>query len=262
MTTSTPDNAGTAAQVCGDRPTVLRGAGRDWPVRAALREARLRELADRPVVAEDSERRAVTVRLREMLDELGATRPRGLYLRNQLVSEFEPELWKLVPREVRRLNWLLALPADVRPDWVWLMIGGAGTSSPLHVDTMASSAWNLLCSGRKRWTFHPPDRAEEWHLLPPGCSSVPGGYGGEGVTLVQVPGDIVVTPSGWAHEVHNLTGTVSVTANFINRSNLDFAKRYFEVLGDVANHAVLTTVGATFEQLDGRTGGDGGSRAR
>ncbi|MFD5871343.1 transcription factor jumonji [Streptomyces sp. NPDC060322] len=262
MTTSTADDSVTAARICGDRPVVLRGAGREWPVYAALHEARLRELDDRPVVAEDARRQAVTVRLREVLDELRSGRPRGLYLRDQLVSEFEPGLWNLVPREIRRLNWLLALPADVRPDWVWLMIGAAGTSSPLHVDTMASSAWNLLCSGRKEWSFHPPWRAEEWRLLPPGCAGAQGADDGEGVTLVQEPGDIVVTPSGWAHEVRNPTGTVSVTANFVNRSNLGFAKRYFDVLGDLSNHELLTAVGATFDLLDDAAGGHDGSRAR
>ncbi|MEU0136329.1 cupin-like domain-containing protein [Streptomyces sp. NPDC006296] len=257
MTTSTPDDSVTATGMCGDRPTVLRGAGRDWPVYARLDEARLRELGDRPVVARDAGNRPVTVPLREVVDELRAERPRGLYLRDQLVSEFEPGLWNLVPREVRRLNWLLALPEDERPDWVWLMIGGAGTGSPLHVDTMASSAWNLLGSGRKRWTFHPPHRAEELGLLPPGCAGPPGGRSAAAVTLVQEAGDVVVTPSGWAHEVHNLTGTVSLTANFVNGSNLRFAQRYFEVQGDRANHGLLTSVGAAFERLDAVTGGGG-----
>ncbi|MFE2060055.1 transcription factor jumonji [Streptomyces sp. NPDC056465] len=261
MTTSTADDSATAVRMCGPVPVVLRGAGRTWPVYGALGEARLRELDDRPVVAEDSRGREVTVRLREVLDEVRAARPRGFYLRNQLLSDFEPELWSLVPREVRRLNWLLALPADVRPDWVWLMIGGAGTGSPLHVDTMASSAWNLLCSGRKEWTFHPPWRSEEWRLLPPGCGGAPGAGRGN-VTLVQEPGDIVVTPSGWAHEVRNPTGTVSVTANFVNRSNLGFVQRYFAAIGDRAHHDLLTAVGATFDLLDGTAGGHDGAGAR
>ncbi|MFH8892719.1 transcription factor jumonji [Streptomyces sp. NPDC017949] len=251
MTTSTremSDAAGLTEQLCGDKPVVLRGAGLDWPVYAALQEERLRDL-DRPVVAEGPERQPTTVQLSEILDELHAELPLGLYLRNQLVSEFEPALWDLVPREIRRLNWLLALPAEIRPDWSWLMIGGTGTSSPMHVDTMASGAWNLLCAGRKRWTFHSPERAEEWCLLPPGCCTT-GTSDGEFIELLQEPGDVVVTPSGWAHEVHNLTGTISITANFINRSNLGFAKRYFEVLGDRASHEVLTAVGATFELLD------------
>lgn len=261
LTISTPDMSDAIERLRGDRPAVLRGTGLEWPVYAALQETRLRALPDRPVEAESLDRRPVTVRFTEVLDELRAERPRGLYLRHQLVSQFEPHLWNLVPRDVRRLNWLLALPADVRPDWVWLLIGGPATNSPLHVDTMASAAWNLLCSGRKKWIFHSPERAEEWQLLPPGCC-VAGTYGEDSIELVQEPGDIVVTPSGWAHEVHNVTGTVSLTANFINDANLEFAKRYFEVLGDTANHEVLKAVGTTFERLGNGTAsvsvGDGG----
>lgn len=251
----------TVELMCGDRPAVLRGAGRDWPVYAALREARLRARDDRLVVAEDAQRRPVTVPLSRVLDELHAATPRGLRLHRQRVSEFDPNLWGLVPMAVRRLNWLLALPVDGRPDWAWLMIGGAGTGSPMHVDTMASAAWNLLCAGRKTWTFHPPTRAEEWHLLPPGCCGAEAAaYGSERWELVQEPGDVVVTPSGWAHEVRNDTGAISITANFINHTNIAFAQRYFELLGDAGNHQLLKAVGTTFARLGNRRGG--GSRLR
>ncbi|QFZ23956.1 transcription factor jumonji [Saccharothrix syringae] len=227
-----------------DRPVVHRGLGLGWPVFAALQEPALRQREDRPVEVEDAEGRTVTARLSEVLDELSAPDPRGLYLRHQLVSEFDPGLWALVPRGVRRHNWLSALPEDVRPDWAWVMIGAAGTRSPMHVDVAASAAWNLLCAGRKRWAFHPRRRAEEWHLLPAGCAG--DDRGAEPVELVQEPGDVVVTPSGWAHEVVNLTGTVSITANFVNGGNLDFALRYFDLVGDEASRDLLTAVGASF----------------
>ncbi|MFJ9823449.1 cupin-like domain-containing protein [Streptomyces sp. NPDC101160] len=232
--------------LCGAEPALLRGAGRHWPVFAALSEENLRAHADRRVEAEDRDRRPVTVSLGEVLDDMRDARPRGLYLRHQSLSRFDPALPGLVPKEVRRLNWLLALEADARPDWSWLMIGSAGTSSPLHVDVMASAAWNLLCAGTKRWTFHPPEQAEEWRLLPPGCARDT--YDRAPREFVQQPGDLVVTPSGWAHEVHNVTGSIAVTSNFINRSNLDFALRYFELAGDTDAHDVLAAVGAAFAQ--------------
>ncbi|GGP56062.1 cupin-like domain-containing protein [Streptomyces melanogenes] len=256
---STPDASADAADadlpalLCGAEPALLRGAGRHWPIFAALSEENLRARADRLVEAEDRDRRPVTVSLTEVLDDMRATRPRGLYLRHQSVSRFDPALPTLVPKEVRRLNWLLALEPDARPDWSWLMIGAAGTSSPVHVDVMASAAWNLLCAGTKRWTFHPPKRAEEWRLLPPECAR--GTHDSPPREFIQEPGDIVVTPSGWAHEVHNLTGSIAVTSNFINRSNLDFALRYFSLIGDTDAHDVLVAVGAAFTQH-----GEGGGR--
>ncbi|MCX4540024.1 cupin-like domain-containing protein [Streptomyces sp. NBC_01565] len=246
------------ALLCGAAPALLRGAGLHWPVFAALSEGSLRARPDRPVEAEYRDRRPVTVSLSDVLDDMRAHRPQGLYLRHQLVSEFDPALLDLVPREVRRLNWLLALESDARPDWTWLMIGAAGTSSPMHVDVMASAAWNLLCTGTKRWIFHPPERAEEWSLLPPGCAagttdSV--AADGRPLEFLQEAGDIVVTPSGWAHEVHNVTGSIAVTGNFINHSNLDFAHRYFELTGDTDARDVLVAVGEAFARH-----AEGGSR--
>ncbi|MEV8532691.1 transcription factor jumonji [Streptomyces sp. NPDC051211] len=248
-----PEHGSVPGLLCGSEPVLLRGAGTRWPIFTSLQERQLRERPDRPVEAEDRERRPVTVPLSAVLDDLDARCPQGLYLRNQLVSHFDPELIALIPKEVRRLNWLLALEPGARPDWSWLMIGAAGTSSPMHVDVMASAAWNLLCAGTKRWTFHPPERAEEWGLLPPGCTARAADAGEPRLEFVQEPGDIVVTPSGWAHEVHNLTGSIAITSNFINGSNMDFALRYFEVLQDTAARELLVAVGETFARL-----GEGG----
>ncbi|MGH8791071.1 MAG: hypothetical protein ACRDXX_00275, partial [Stackebrandtia sp.] len=251
LTTSSPESSrvddARTVDFASHEPIVLRGVGADWPVFAALREERLREDAERPVEVEELDGTSTTVSLGELLDDMRASRPRGLYMRHQLVSKFDPGLWELVPRHVRRLNWLLALPAEARPDWAWLMIGAAGTRSDMHVDVMASAAWNLLCAGCKKWTFHSRDRAVEWNLLPAGCAEP--SEDARCVEFFQEPGDVVITPSGWAHEVHNVTGTVSVTANFVNASNLDFAKRYFEVVGDAANLGVLAAVGEAFSRL-------------
>lgn len=249
MTTSTPEPG---LDLSSPVPVLLPGIGPAWPVWPALAEDELRHRhGERPVLAEELTGREVRLPLRELLDELHAPQPRGLYLRHQLLSRFDPRLWALVPREVRRHNWLAALPPELRPDWAWLMIGARGTSTPLHVDLMASSAWNLLRSGRKRWRFHPPARAESWGLLPPGCHP-PGAAAGGQVEFVQRPGDLVVTPSGWAHEVHNLTGTVSITANFVNHSNLGFALRYFELTGDTPNLEALTAIRDAFSEALGR----------
>ncbi|QES47536.1 transcription factor jumonji [Streptomyces venezuelae] len=250
----TPESGSVSGLLCSAEPVLLRGAGTHWPVFTALQQQYLRERPDRQVEAEDRDRRPVTVPLSAVLDDMSARRPKGLYLRNQLVSDFDPALIALIPRDVRRLNWLLAIEPDARPDWTWMMIGAAGTGSPMHVDVMASAAWNLLCAGAKRWTFHPPERAEEWGLLPPGCSPRATGVGRQRLEFVQEPGDIVVTPSGWAHEVHNITGSIAVTSNFINDCNMEFALRYFEVLGDTAARELLLAVGETLARL-----GEGGA---
>jgi hypothetical protein len=38
----------------------------------------------------------------------------------------------------------------------FLIIGGARTGTPMHTDPNATSAWNTLLAGRKRWILFPP----------------------------------------------------------------------------------------------------------
>jgi hypothetical protein len=38
----------------------------------------------------------------------------------------------------------------------FLIIGGARTGTPMHIDPNATSAWNTLLVGRKRWVLFPP----------------------------------------------------------------------------------------------------------
>lgn len=245
-----PDAHSAREALAVDVPVVLRQAGNEWPVFSALQDTALAAYGDRVIEAEDRNGSARTVTLAELLADTRAAEPVGLYMRHQRVSEFDARLWQMVPHSIRRQNWLLALPPDIRPDWAWLLVGAADTSTALHVDTMASAAWNLLCSGRKSWSFHPPSRAVELGLLPPGCVDASDPTPSQRIDFVQEPGDLVVTPSGWAHEVRNLSATISVTANYINGSNLAFAKRYFRVLGDTETVAILDDVASAVARLE------------
>lgn len=41
------------------------------------------------------------------------------------------------------------------------------------------------------------------------------------VEFIQRPGDFIFVPSGWWHSILNLSDTIAVTQNFVNRENLD-----------------------------------------
>jgi histone arginine demethylase JMJD6 len=126
-----------------------------------------------------------------------------------------------------------------RPPYRWVVIGPPRSGSSVHVDPLATSAWNALISGRKRWCLFPPSPTlKKPHLKPKGI-----GLDGESVTwfkkmyprtrssdwphhrpldAVQNPGEIMYVPDGWWHAVLNLEHTVAVTQNVVGSAR--FAK--------------------------------------
>lgn len=247
------DRAPTTEGFASPVPVVLRGRGAHWPVLQRVQPAALAATyGDRVVDAElrepDGSESTRALPLSEILDELVADGDRRLYLRNTQMSSLDPRLWGSLEGDVRRLNWLLALPVDERPDWFWLMVGGRGTYTPAHVDSGASSAWNLLTHGRKSWRFESPEIARASGLLPPDMALGDVTTSPAQVEFIQEPGDIVITPAGWAHSVRNLTGSVSLTANFINASNIRFAREFFRAVGDTATVDTLDRVAAAFAE--------------
>ncbi|XP_063931479.1 uncharacterized protein LOC135143527 [Zophobas morio] len=49
-----------------------------------------------------------------------------------------------------------------RPDYRWLVIGGRYSGSTFHIDPIATSAWNAVIRGKKKWILFPPG------TVPPG----------------------------------------------------------------------------------------------
>ena len=130
-----------------------------------------------------------------------------------------------------------------RPPYRWVVIGPPRSGSSIHVDPLATSAWNALISGRKRWCLFPPDCG----LTKPDLKPRGIGLDGESVTwfqkmyprarshewrvsrnrpvpmdVVQNPGEIMYVPDGWWHAVLNLEHTVAVTQNVVGSAR--FAK--------------------------------------
>ena len=133
-----------------------------------------------------------------------------------------------------------------RPPYRWVVIGPPRSGSSVHVDPLATSAWNALISGHKRWALYPPNSGlTKQDLKPKGV-----GLDGESVTwfqrmypktrgkewteqkgfpkpmdCVQKPGEIMYVPDGWWHAVLNLDHTVAVTQNVVTTARFPKAWR-------------------------------------
>jgi len=133
-----------------------------------------------------------------------------------------------------------------RPPHRWVVFGPPRSGSSVHVDPLATSAWNALISGQKRWVLYPPDKGLSKPLLKPKGI----GLDGESVTwfqkaypmtqtrewsevggcpksfdVVQNAGEIMFVPDGWWHAVLNITHTVAVTQNFCTTPRFDAVYR-------------------------------------
>lgn len=222
-------------------PAIVRGAGAGWEIMRCLQPGVLAAYGDLEVMAEIEDEGERPVTLAEVLAAL-ADHSRAVYARNLVVERWRPELLRLLPPELSELNWLTALPQEARPKWTWVMLGVAGTTTSTHVDTLYSAAWNLLVTGRKRWRFWPPAWSCRRGLipeLPPELAAVSAAGAVEGYETEQSPGDLIYTPTGWAHEVLNLESSISITGNYLNHGNIASAAALLSAAGEPATAALL-----------------------
>ncbi|KXZ56047.1 hypothetical protein GPECTOR_2g1599 [Gonium pectorale] len=144
------------------------------------------------------------------------------------------------------------LGEEGRPHYRWLILGPARSGSNFHVDPNATSAWNGLLWGAKKWVMYPPgvpppgvhpspDGADvaqpfsltEWFVnfyaatregkrLTPkyGVSSVPDSLQVRPVEFVARPGELLFVPRGWWHCALNLEESCALTQNFVSEVGL------------------------------------------
>lgn len=133
------------------------------------------------------------------------------------------------------LNLYLDKECAGKNDYRFCYIGVAGTSTLLHHDVMFSHSWSANICGQKRWIFFPPE-ASEGLLNSRGeaiLSTIPGKRPSDWASkfpnleeawscrleVIQEPGELMFVPSGWYHEVENLTDAVSINHNWLNATN-------------------------------------------
>ena len=133
-----------------------------------------------------------------------------------------------------------------RPPYRWFLVGPERSGTTVHIDPLATNAWNTLVIGKKRWVLFPPhvpkhvvkgrglvrrDEDDEaihyfMYILPRikrrAASSNSSEYRDFACyEFTQHAGETVFVPHGWWHAVLNLTHTVGVTQNFCSPRNFD-----------------------------------------
>ncbi|KAH8077755.1 Clavaminate synthase-like protein [Cristinia sonorae] len=133
--------------------------------------------------------------------------------------------------DIFRDDWMNGwYSAHTDDDFRFVYVGGQGTFTPLHRDVYTSYSWSTNICGRKRWWLFPPDQT--LHLFMDGRSMVP--YDARTVDQEKFPnfhkttpivveqndGETIFVPSGWYHQVENLTQCISINHNWCNSVNL------------------------------------------
>ena len=172
-------------------------------------------------------------------------------LQGPLAQDFQPPSYFAPDRDFFSLLAADGHPGG-RPNHCWLILGPERSGSAWHVDPNATSAWNAVVCGSKKWILWPPGSP------PPGVVASPDGahvaqpsslvdwylnfydaleHGaarGRGskrhVECTLRPGELLFVPSRWWHCVLNCGPgvTVAVTQNVCNTGNLGAVLRHLE----------------------------------
>ncbi|CAE7437319.1 ERD4 [Symbiodinium sp. CCMP2592] len=162
----------------------------------------------------------------------------------------------LMPSQVFPRDFYTSASAEVHPvtgsAGPTLFLAPQGTGSSLHVDTLQTHFWMMLCHGQKRWRLV---SAEDLCLLrplyltdlnpvfPKDLNAVDADATSQ-LSVAEVllePSDLLFVPAGWPHQVcrarsvlqqvENMKTSVAVSANFVDESNVERALEEAEILG-------------------------------
>jgi hypothetical protein len=127
-------------------------------------------------------------------------------------------------------------------DHRFVYIGPAGSFTALHADVLFSYSWSANVTGEKRWLLVPSEQRslvsdEATRPLVRDLKDLPKSSKASTVTPIEIfqhAGELLFVPSGWYHQVENLTDCISINHNWLTAHNVGWAlTRIKEVLADV-----------------------------
>lgn len=122
-------------------------------------------------------------------------------------------------------------PKRKNPKGTGILMGPAGAFTKMHTDGQCTHTWLAQFAGRKRWVLVDYDQLAPIFKTKGECNGRYPGFehpdleehlGSHGVeywTCHLEPGEIVVLPGNWFHQVTSLDNSISMTHNFFNGTN-------------------------------------------
>lgn len=202
-------------------PALLKGATLGWRAHRRWTWDFIGSLADDPLALTDAQGEpAGEVRLAEYLQALqaGEGRLASLYASGWRFFERHPDMLADFVEPPQALpDTLQRIPQRLFKPLLWIFIGPEGSGTTLHYDVLDTHAWLAVIRGRKRIALHPPalldadydrHRADATTVLRERRSV------GNWRYIELDPGDLLLIPCGWWHEVVNEGLTLGLTRNF------------------------------------------------
>ncbi|XP_055916738.1 2-oxoglutarate and iron-dependent oxygenase JMJD4 homolog [Eupeodes corollae] len=149
----------------------------------------------------------------------------NLYLKDWHLKELMPDYdFYRVPKYFAS-DWLNEYLIDRKlDDYRFVYMGPRDSWTPFHADVFGSYSWSTNIAGRKKWLLLPP---QEEQKLTDSLGNLPFRITEDQLneknvkffTIIQTENESIFVPSGWYHQVWNLTDTISINHNWFNACN-------------------------------------------
>ena len=169
--------------------------------------------------------------LQEYLDYWMSDRTELLYLKDWHFTKDHPggQDFYQVP-DYFKSDWLNEYWQDKNDDYKFVYLGPKGSWTPFHTDVFGSYSWSANVSGYKKWIFFQPNTQPQnvydiSKVIPKSEDSdmkLKSHGDLEYFEVVQGPGEVIFVPSGWYHQVLNMTDTLSINHNWFNATNIQY----------------------------------------
>uniref|UniRef100_A0A914PGY3 Jumonji domain-containing protein 4 n=1 Tax=Panagrolaimus davidi TaxID=227884 RepID=A0A914PGY3_9BILA len=147
-------------------------------------------------------------------------------------------------------KWTESDENPMKGDYRFIYFGAPGSRTLLHEDVFRSFSWSYNVTGFKHWLILPMHRKGEFLQRYPEVddfSTIPNVIEDfELIEAIQEPGEIMVMPPGYYHQVLNLTECLSINHNTINAFNIyavyeELCERLKAVLKELDDQRELRT---------------------